>query len=543
MEDDKKSGSMSDKDRKMAGRFEGFGLKKDDDEEKKGNKKSSKIPRRSLFANKDSEASVAVEAPAEKDNKSEKKGLFGGLLKDKEVAVESVLLVDDKESDTPDKEEFQEVVYDRIQDLEEELEIPLHQEHVEAVTADVDFLEDVSERIEEGVPPVEAIDDAFEDTILPPESDALEADLDNEENFDPIVNPVETEQDNTDDDHETTVVNPIIPPSQGQQNIPPTPNYQPSSPNVVSDPNIVPMNEIYYRNKSSGDLFLGGAMGYLLGRRHGRKSAESELEPRIDKKDAELKQFKSKLEESERKVREAVVDKTSERSPDVTIETKQKEKVSTEKAEQQIEKLKVESVEAEKELVENQEKAFETTVEKVFVPTPTELEKKSDTIETVEQLKDVRSMTVPELLDVAEHIGFEKTNLRELYERHRIDAVNLRRVIIEYMNGGTRYEKMLRGSLEAVEMQRELRGEIKHDDPTYSSPTHDGDGTEQAENANNLSRSGTMSNTEISSNNYRDSAKHVNELIERHAVLSGGTAVALGILTGVAVMLLFFVFG
>jgi hypothetical protein len=523
MEDDKKS-SMSDKDRRMAGRFEGFGFKKEDDDEKKG-KKSVKIPRRGLFSSKEAESPVKSEAL---DRVVEKKGLFSGLLKDKEVEIEAVV-PEIKKPTTESVDDFQEVVYDRIKDVEQELELPLPDNQAEAVVADVDFLEEVSERLEEGLPPVEAIDDALETIYVPPEADATESDLSTPENFEPA-----TEIPLVDSTPEIVDVYAREATETGASAT--------ETETLTASERIVPMNEIYYRDRGSGDVIIGGAMGYLLGKNRGRHLAESRLEPEIDKKDKQIEEFKQKLEKTEAQIREEVQDRSEIKA--VTLAETKTPKLSSEKIEKQIEKLPVETIKAEKEVIEEQEKQFEEILE-TEQPKQEKIVEKPDVItELFDKTKDVRSLTMPELLEVAENIGFEKSNLKELYERHRIDAVNLRRVIIEFMNGGTRYEKILRGSLEAVEMQRELRGEIKHDDGFGTNVVKDDSSRSDLNSSDNTTSSETNSNgiinsTSVTNNNVRIN----NENIERHSVISGEIAVALGIITGVAIALLFMIFG
>ena len=75
---------------------------------------------------------------------------------------------------------------------------------------------------------------------------------------------------------------------------------------------------------------------------------------------------------------------------------------------------------------------------------------------------DVQVMTMPELLSVAEKIDVGSGNLKDMYEHRRIDAVNLRRVIAEYA-AGKNIQETLHRSLEAEEMHRELRNEVKTD--------------------------------------------------------------------------------
>ena len=76
---------------------------------------------------------------------------------------------------------------------------------------------------------------------------------------------------------------------------------------------------------------------------------------------------------------------------------------------------------------------------------------------------DAQTMTMPELLNVAEKIDVGSGNLKDMYEHKRIDAVNLRRVVAEYA-AGKNYKETLQRSLEAEEMHRELRNEVKTDD-------------------------------------------------------------------------------
>lgn len=544
MEDDKKS-SMSDKDRKMAGRFEGFGNKKEDDEEKKG-KKTSKIPKRSLFLGSDEKA-PKVETPEKIDiDKSGNKNLFSGLFKDKEITV-----VEAEPKADEVVAEFSEVVVDRLQEVEKELEVTTSDSEALEATADAEFLENVGERLAEGMEPEVAIEDALEDVYQPPEVDARPRDLETPENFD--VQP--------DEEVEDPVITPT--PSLSIPPIPPVynPNLQlsqPSTPNVVAGPDIEPMNDTFYRNRRTGDLLVGGTVGYLLGRNRGRNKAEGRLEPEIDKLDKKMEDLKQKLEDSERRVREEIAKaEQSEKAP-VNLEKNVEKPKSVDKIEANIENIAPVSAEAEQKIVESQEKQFEAQlqamadleianqaipkVENGPIAVGEVLKSRiSQETETPETHKDVRSMTMTELLEVAEHISLEKTSLRELYERNRIDAVNLRRVIIEYMNGGGRYEQMLRGSLEAVEMQRELRGEIKRESDFSGSGVVSDDDASQTGNLSSNQQSGNAGNSNLKDNSSGSSSS-VNTTQDENSLLSGANAVMLGIIAGIIVTIAFVVF-
>lgn len=545
MEDDKKS-SMSDKDRRMAGRFEGFGHKKEDDEEKKG-KKTSKIPKRSLFLGSEEKA-PKVETPEKVDvEKGGNKNLFSGLFKDKEIAVvETEPKTDDVVA------EFSEVVVDRLQEVEKELEVTTSDNEALEVTADAEFLENVGERLAEGMEPETAIDDVLEDVYQPPEVDARPRDLETPENFD-----VQTPE----DEEEAPVVTPtpraVTPPIPPVYNPNIMPN-QPPAPNVVNSPNIVPMNDTFYRDRKTGDLLLGGTLGYLMGRKRGRNSAEGRLEPEIDKLDKKVEVLKQKLEDSERRVREEIAKAEQPENAPVNLEKNVEKPKSVDKIEANIENIAPVSVEAEQKIVESQEKQFEAQlqamadleianqsipkVENGPVAVGDVLKSRTNQeTETPETHKDVRSMTMTELLEVAEHISLEKTSLRELYERNRIDGVNLRRVIIEYMNGGGRYEQMLRGSLEAVEMQRELRGEIKRESDFSGSGVVSDDDASQTGNLSSNQQSGNAGNSNLKDNSSGSSSP-VNTTQDENSLLSGANAVMLGIIAGIIVTIAFVVF-
>ena len=161
----------------------------------------------------------------------------------------------------------------------------------------------------------------------------------------------------------------------------------------------------------------------------------------------------------------------------------------------------------------------------------------------LERGRDVRSLTMPELLEVAEHIVFEKQTLKELYEHHRIDAINMRRVIIEYMNGGTRYERLLIRSLEAVEMQRELRNEIKHEDDDGFSAV-DGQTGDNEKPSNSTENSEAVNQIRASlENNASKGATNESDSLEKYSVITKEWAITIGILTGIAIAVLVIVFG
>ena len=679
MSEEDKSQSMSDKDRTMANRFGGEGKEdapeKDDDDDEKDEKKDTKQPpKRALFLSNNKEDTA--ESSEKTEEQKPKRNLFSGLLKkdveeaekpdetqsaelppeesdvthEKTIEEPTGITVEniDPQPESAEQEatraEFQEIVLDRIGEVEAELEeLPAEEEPVEAL-ASAAFLEHVGERLEEGVPPEVAIEDALENELDPPEADAAPEDLANVQNFD--VETVEEDQDVVVPPTPTRRVTTPPPPSPPMPRV--VPPYMPPplrgpssfnanlpsggaiSPNTIqNNPDIEQMNDYYYRKRRSGDLLLGGVVGYLLGKRRGRRATEAKFEPEIRKRDDAIGELKDKLITSEEKVRAIASAKSAEVAPNEIKVPNRAEKVEkpvvetrTEYVEvpvaetievpavetiiQQIEALPVQTLAAEKSALAEQENIFAESLALPFVEAVkavtneqsepeklSELLNRSDVVEqlqavketaekasvesvekletivapvatyervserrqpTVEKLsppsvevkKDPRSMTMPELLEVADHIFLEKTSVKELYEHNRIDAVNLRRVVLEYMNGGTRYEKVLRGSLEAVEMQRELRNEIRHDpaatfsavDGQDNAAGHENTTAAQETSLSNADKLSTSYNPE-GANQLKGSAEHESQ---DQLMLSNGTAIAVGVLMGIAIMIVLFLY-
>jgi len=89
-----------------------------------------------------------------------------------------------------------------------------------------------------------------------------------------------------------------------------------------------------------------------------------------------------------------------------------------------------------------------------------------------EKSVDTRTMTMPEVLEIAETIDTGAGSLKELFELKKIDAVNLRKIVAEHA-AGRNYDSFMHKSLEAEEMHRELRNEVKTADGDSG---HDGGG-------------------------------------------------------------------
>ncbi len=268
---------------------------------------------------------------------------------------------------------------------------------------------------------------------------------------------------------------------------------------------LEPMNELYYRERNSGSVLLGGVLGYLIGKRRGRKKTEAKLQPKIDNQESQLNYFKAKLDENEQQIREKtqVANKLkAELAEDLPAMSANEEKKQLEQLEEEFGNSLIEesignSAEsngvnqelgldikqgavAEKinDIVQTEELTEakqETTqkVEYVLEKKKREIENLEDNLESeieIEHYRDPKTMTLTQLLEVADKISLDTVSLREMYKKNTIDVVNLRRVVSEYVRGGN-YQDLLKGSLEAVEMKSALKREIKReDDPIFGTP-------------------------------------------------------------------------
>ncbi len=493
-------GSSDDEEKKPLNIFESTG---DDDDEKdeifksKKKKKSSKT-KRSIFFGK--ESSEGEQTKKEEDKSSifgdGEGSIFSGLLKRKDEAetadksaVESDIEEFVGEAEVAQvQDEFQEVVSDKAEYVESAKEKSTGVE-AEELSADATFLSAVGDRMAEGLPPTEAIETAKSETI---EEVSTESGTDfvgslAPETFEPAVHPtVETEIPEVETESPEEIIPPTLTPLEDIPGAvgfprPVAESAPPSADEIASRPDVTPessgisrMNSLYYRDGRRGGLLMGGALGYLFGRRRGRIKTESRLEPVISKKEKEVDALKGKLEQSEKQVRETVAEKTAnpnfpENIPAHTLEERLQEQhdreekfAATLEEEPQVQT----TTELPKVIKEKPEQVGDIEIEatKLARDASDKIEKPLS-IEKGPGKAEVATMSIPELLIVADKIHIESTSLREIYEDRRIDAGNLRRVVKDYLSGGN-YNKLLRQSLEAVELQQELRNEVKvYDEP------------------------------------------------------------------------------
>jgi|GEM_PF-3923248 len=291
--------------------------------------------------------------------------------------------------------------------------------------------------------------------------------------------------------------NPPAPPSASIPvatggNLPPLPLTFGGAPNITPraiDPNAYrsPTTRQEERSKKAGAFLAGGVLGYMLGRRGGRKRTEARLQPEVDKfkQEAEStkqhlkireKQFKKsveelrqerlvsvpKLNEREKSPRAETSPRTVERTP--TSELLRQTVVIPEAMKKVDENLGVPRFEAPPEIPRQEVAVTEQTIREV----EPKVEAKPKQAVTPEiTIRRIEQLSTPEILHRAESLFINGVSVKELYNTNRIDRTGLITIVQESMRGNS-----IKDSFEKIELgqerQRERAREFRHDDPSFT---------------------------------------------------------------------------
>lgn len=255
---------------------------------------------------------------------------------------------------------------------------------------------------------------------------------------------------------------PVTPlPPAGAVPPPPQPNFNamPASSN--------PESATDQRRRVAGKMIVAGAVGYMIGRRGGRKRTEAKLDPEIKKRDETILDLKKDIEAKEASIRlharqeatpkpepEAIEKPTHESSSPAPVEkepedsTNEKESViaqASPEGEQAVQKT-AEKPQADQQLVVHE---HQLQLEK---------EKITDHIETV---------STPALLQIAEKITVLDTTVKKLYDTNQIDRKGLEEIVKEHLAGhdiGPVLDRRLLGKEAILERAHEYRHDPDADD-------------------------------------------------------------------------------
>jgi hypothetical protein len=212
----------------------------------------------------------------------------------------------------------------------------------------------------------------------------------------------------------------------------------------VANQNTPPVivNEVYnYRN----NLLLGAVIGYMVGRRGGRKRTEKKLHPKIDNLQKQVTILHEAILEKETKIRSLARvnianSNTQTVETAVIIERRKKRK-------EVKESLRRREVLSKKPGVEKIGK-FSLPALKVFHE-----RRLPDGTENSPKRKQVEIMNEAELLDMVAGLSIHGLSIADIYRRKRLTLESLRQITKEYLRGGP-YKQTF--SLELLPDEKEI---------------------------------------------------------------------------------------
>lgn len=246
-------------------------------------------------------------------------------------------------------------------------------------------------------------------------------------------------------------------------------NYSPPANPNTSNQTII-HNTYINRRRRGRDMLIGGLIGYVVGRRGGRKRTEKKLVPKIDKLEKQVTKLHDSVIEAEDKVRRLAI-KSAEAKPDESLDISKIVERRKKKAE-----IK-DALEKRKELLQNPkvEKMgiFSLPALKVFRE-----RRLIDGNENNPQRKRVEVMTVPELIEKLGNKKVDDEIIVEMYKKGRISESAMRKITAEYLRSGP-YESTFRKELlpdpEILKKNRESVDRVYAKSGTNAGNNHDGE--------------------------------------------------------------------
>lgn len=415
----------------------------DDDEESKAEKKDSKDSKDkklSIFDKLIKGAAADEEKPKKgfelfKDDKTEKTD----NAEQDELPLEQ-LATDEKQ------QAAEQYVQARTSEVEQELgNVPDGTPAEAAVLANAALLENIQEKLDADQP----LDAGLLDETLTETLNELGLDTSGAEETpeDVLAETIaETEETQPDDTAVPTAVPPTSPPvvpppavppaaNTGGVGLPPIPPVTfgvPAMPGVgLPNMNTVPNStpevvQVRSRRREAANVLVGGIVGYMVGRRGGRLRTEAKLLPVQEKLKKEVAGLHDQIGLREEKIRKLTYAQTAEQP------------ARQERVIERVEKRAERNARQQSRAPENS-----PVFDRVTEPR----------LHTSERFKSVETMTIPELIAIAERIEIQQSSAKRLFETGRLDAEGLRHIVRSYLRG-ERLEPVLRERLKTPEIHQ-----------------------------------------------------------------------------------------
>lgn len=383
-------------------------------------------------------AETPEDKPEKKDKKNEKKSKKSSVFESEqnpEVKVDDKKLKQEKAKEPPldklandEKKLVTETYVDtRESEIQHELQAitPDTIDEVSAL-ANAAYLENLKTRINES----ESVDEAVLDEVLSDTTKELGIDTAAIEAIESDTNTYE----GGDDQDDLLAVGsnsgggnlpPYTPTLGNSGSVPPRSSsgidLSPPSHSAINNQESSSSNTVYERAPTGPYVLVGGIIGYLIGRRGGRIRTEKKLLPVQKKLEAEVVGLQLAVAQGEEKIRNIVRNQhvsspaTSELIVNKLVENRFNRH---NKHERQDSPEKLGRI-----IISSNKPEF-----------------------SAGKQYDIERMNKNELLNIAQNIPVEYSNVRKLYESNRISEQNLKQIIKAYLNG-EKYERYISDAL------------------------------------------------------------------------------------------------